>query len=147
MLVASPCPAALLSLLPSENRMPRPSLAALCLAAMPLAATAQSFQLSSPSIGDALRQMDRMHQSADRRGLAEPGSDLAQTFVLPERPGQNQVAWYEFAWHHHDVPSPNGGQGGVRLYYYAREREVAEDRKSTRLNSSHPSISYAVFCL
>src|SRR5690348_17701875 len=24
---------------------------------------------------------------------------------------------------------------------------VGEDRKSTRLNSSHPSISYAVFCL
>src|SRR6266487_3816856 len=24
---------------------------------------------------------------------------------------------------------------------------VAQDRKSTRLNSSHPSISYAVFCL
>src|SRR5690348_17831431 len=24
---------------------------------------------------------------------------------------------------------------------------VSEDRKSTRLNSSHPSISYAVFCL
>src|SRR6266581_7169501 len=26
-------------------------------------------------------------------------------------------------------------------------RTVGEDRKSTRLNSSHPSISYAVFCL
>src|SRR4051794_41747867 len=26
-------------------------------------------------------------------------------------------------------------------------RDRAEDRKSTRLNSSHPSISYAVFCL
>src|SRR5690348_17619441 len=25
--------------------------------------------------------------------------------------------------------------------------EVLRDRKSTRLNSSHPSISYAVFCL
>src|SRR5438876_6709765 len=25
--------------------------------------------------------------------------------------------------------------------------QSAEDRKSTRLNSSHPSISYAVFCL
>src|SRR5690348_17680853 len=25
--------------------------------------------------------------------------------------------------------------------------EIIEDRKSTRLNSSHPSISYAVFCL
>src|SRR5690348_17637487 len=28
------------------------------------------------------------------------------------------------------------------------DRDLAlEDRKSTRLNSSHPSISYAVFCL
>src|SRR5690348_18086868 len=26
-------------------------------------------------------------------------------------------------------------------------RQCREDRKSTRLNSSHPSISYAVFCL
>src|SRR5690348_17635691 len=26
-------------------------------------------------------------------------------------------------------------------------RQIYEDRKSTRLNSSHPSISYAVFCL
>src|SRR5690348_17761368 len=26
-------------------------------------------------------------------------------------------------------------------------RAVLEDRKSTRLNSSHPTISYAVFCL
>src|SRR4051794_41490652 len=25
--------------------------------------------------------------------------------------------------------------------------QVLQDRKSTRLNSSHPSISYAVFCL
>src|SRR5438876_2047424 len=30
----------------------------------------------------------------------------------------------------------------------ARDRDAfREDRKSTRLNSSHPSISYAVFCL
>src|SRR5690348_18073498 len=28
-----------------------------------------------------------------------------------------------------------------------RDAAVAGDRKSTRLNSSHPSISYAVFCL
>src|SRR6202040_4394319 len=28
-----------------------------------------------------------------------------------------------------------------------RPMEQARDRKSTRLNSSHPSISYAVFCL
>src|SRR4051794_41691950 len=28
-----------------------------------------------------------------------------------------------------------------------RDRQRRRDRKSTRLNSSHPSISYAVFCL
>src|SRR5438876_2667779 len=28
-----------------------------------------------------------------------------------------------------------------------RDDKIASDRKSTRLNSSHPSISYAVFCL
>src|SRR5574337_1335568 len=37
------------------------------------------------------------------------------------------------------------------LYYYPEKHrllgEVAPDRKSTRLNSSHHSISYAVFCL
>src|SRR5690606_18345226 len=31
--------------------------------------------------------------------------------------------------------------------YYLGERESTEDRKSTRLNSSHVKISYAVFCL
>src|SRR5438876_3457859 len=33
------------------------------------------------------------------------------------------------------------GPGAVRLLV------ALQDRKSTRLNSSHPSISYAVFCL
>src|SRR3712207_8364371 len=28
-----------------------------------------------------------------------------------------------------------------------KETQIAEDRKSTRLNSSHANISYAVFCL
>src|SRR3712207_9442917 len=31
--------------------------------------------------------------------------------------------------------------------YLADERDDALDRKSTRLNSSHANISYAVFCL
>src|SRR5690348_17981788 len=35
-----------------------------------------------------------------------------------------------------------GASGWVRAFYVRRA-----DRKSTRLNSSHPSISYAVFCL
>src|SRR5690625_6834266 len=33
------------------------------------------------------------------------------------------------------------------VYFYASRRRAAPDRKSTRLNSSHVAISYAVFCL
>ena len=33
---------------------------------------------------------------------------------------------------------------GINL---AHHQAASEDRKSTRLNSSHPVISYAVFCL
>src|SRR2546427_12755730 len=35
---------------------------------------------------------------------------------------------------------PEGGAG-------ARGKKASQDRKSTRLNSSHSQISYAVFCL
>src|SRR5438445_9289248 len=35
----------------------------------------------------------------------------------------------------------------VRLHDIYREAEAQLDRKSTRLNSSHANISYAVFCL
>src|SRR4051794_41400094 len=38
------------------------------------------------------------------------------------------------------------GAGG-RVDHRVDQRRLARDRKSTRLNSSHPSISYAVFCL
>jgi hypothetical protein len=67
--------------------------------------------------GDALRQAERW----SRRGEEWP-----QTLVLPERPGQNRIAWYEFDWRHYDVPPPGGGPGGIRLYHYRRERAVAE---------------------
>src|SRR5207245_7320491 len=36
---------------------------------------------------------------------------------------------------------------GLRLFHHAWDESEAVDRKSTRLNSSHGSISYAVFCL
>src|SRR5690348_17528665 len=48
---------------------------------------------------------------------------------------------------------PEGHDAGHRLRPHVdgvvarRRSEGAQDRKSTRLNSSHPSISYAVFCL
>src|SRR5439155_18618234 len=37
--------------------------------------------------------------------------------------------------------------GGVLGLYTGRTQAVTRDRKSTRLNSSHVAISYAVFCL
>src|SRR5690349_22883477 len=37
-------------------------------------------------------------------------------------------------------------EGGRRLRHHRRVR-AGQDRKSTRLNSSHVEISYAVFCL
>src|SRR5438477_12031583 len=44
--------------------------------------------------------------------------------------------------HVHARPVPPG----LHLRH-AREHKPRQDRKSTRLNSSHMSISYAVFCL
>src|SRR5258708_17843739 len=38
-------------------------------------------------------------------------------------------------------------QHGVFVRLERRPRPIREDRKSTRLNSSHQIISYAVFCL
>src|SRR3712207_7923995 len=35
----------------------------------------------------------------------------------------------------------------VALEIYSRQKKIKKDRKSTRLNSSHANISYAVFCL
>src|SRR3712207_9508897 len=37
--------------------------------------------------------------------------------------------------------------GNVQFFMPLTLRNVIEDRKSTRLNSSHANISYAVFCL
>src|SRR5207249_6627113 len=45
---------------------------------------------------------------------------------------------------HEDVTGKEGGGGRHPLPSAA---QFQEDRKSTRLNSSHVSISYAVFCL
>src|SRR5690348_17646669 len=55
--------------------------------------------------------------------------------------------------HHHLAwTSAGASRQGCRRFRgpHARARRavtLAADRKSTRLNSSHPSISYAVFCL
>src|SRR5260221_3881613 len=50
--------------------------------------------------------------------------------------------------HRQEVPPSGTGVRGILLPQgYARRGEAGSDRKSTRLNSSHTVISYAVFCL
>src|SRR5436309_7753397 len=44
-------------------------------------------------------------------------------------------------------PVERGPAGGRAAEEAAAPREDGQDRKSTRLNSSHVKISYAVFCL
>src|SRR3712207_7592564 len=74
------------------------------------------------------------------------------------RSGQRQDALLQPAGARGRV-DPTGGEGPVPLPNQGarprpaerpvgpREPRPAEDRKSTRLNSSHANISYAVFCL
>jgi len=88
-------------------------------ALVPLAAAAQG--LRAPTFGESFQTMDALRM----RGGAAP---FEQTLVMPERPGQNQVAWYEFAWQYVDVPPPGGGKGSIRLYYY--RNEVAQARRA-----------------
>jgi hypothetical protein len=100
------------------------------LAALPLAAAAQVSTSLRPSFGEGVWTMERLADGAperDRaRAIAHPEDlDLQQVFVYPERPGQNQVAWYPFQWQYVDVPPLGGGPGGLRLYYYASEETQA----------------------
>src|SRR5438270_5150670 len=74
------------------------------------------------------------------------------TLVTDQPPTQNQTLSL-----HDALPILHGGEEWVQLwdpeeaayYWYCERTQFAqwEDRKSTRLNSSHRQISYAVFCL
>src|SRR3712207_8001760 len=46
-----------------------------------------------------------------------------------------------------DLPTPTGGKLALESTLKDKKAVLIKDRKSTRLNSSHANISYAVFCL
>src|SRR5207249_10646311 len=79
-----------------------------------------SARLSSTSGGDSGRGPDRGARAVPGRARVRRGASAAD----PSR-----------------VRGPGTDQGAARAVDRGR------DRKSTRLNSSHVSISYAVFCL
>src|SRR5690606_41391641 len=55
-----------------------------------------------------------------------------------------------FFWHHSTTmtfPETRPPSARGRVWHVVAAAAVSVDRKSTRLNSSHVKISYAVFCL
>src|SRR5947207_11241063 len=91
-----------------------------------------------------------MHGLEARVILIVVGLDAAASLLarhsFPTRrssdlPGQQAV------WLHGDFQGHVGGEAVLGVEDDEARRRLEEDRKSTRLNSSHTVISYAVFCL
>src|SRR3712207_8230858 len=77
------------------------------------------------------------------RSLAEVSNySVARLLEDPERPGPHG---HEVAIRVADLC--RGGRRPAGAMHHLALADDASDRKSTRLNSSHANISYAVFCL
>src|SRR2546430_12181516 len=80
-------------------------------------------------------------------------------FLMIRRPPRSTLFPYTTLFRSHCAPANVidhrliNGKAGVRIDHFValinerKNRKENEDRKSTRLNSSHSQISYAVFCL
>src|SRR5690606_40453390 len=82
------------------------------------------------------------------RSAATPGRSLTDVFADKTDPARDHVL---IGKERHDVGRPRDVGYPIRGVIkgdllYVKNFEL-EDRKSTRLNSSHVKISYAVFCL
>src|SRR5437660_12268852 len=68
-------------------------------------------------------------------------------FLLIRRPPRSTLFPYTTLFRSHHSPRNTPRQAECRWVIDAPLVEGLQDRKSTRLNSSHVAISYAVFCL
>src|SRR6266487_5389757 len=102
--------------------------------------------LGLPAVSALLAACGRDH--TDELGLdrlgdapAPQGPTLSFLSIQPHERAARQLA--------SDFQVATGAFVRVTIVPYdqIRSKAIVEDRKSTRLNSSHPSISYAVFCL
>src|SRR5690625_5685600 len=71
------------------------------------------------------------------------GEDPYKTLYLNPYRMEGNILWYGSQFRVHDATSFKVKEINLT---YSFDRSLA-DRKSTRLNSSHVAISYAVFCL
>src|SRR2546430_9875563 len=70
-------------------------------------------------------------------------------FLMIRRPPRSTLFPYTTLFRSAFRPAPEGESQGLRrrIQKFSARQRFDEDRKSTRLNSSHSQISYAVFCL
>src|SRR2546430_13342655 len=68
-------------------------------------------------------------------------------FLMIRRPPRSTLFPYTTLFRSHELERAVRGELGARALAPLAVLESAGDRKSTRLNSSHSQISYAVFCL
>src|SRR5690348_2151779 len=87
----------------------------------------------SPELGSKVLHLTRAFHGRSGYTLSLTNTDPVKTDRFPK-----------LDWPRIDVPAVRFPLADHRDEV---ERAEAQDRKSTRLNSSHPSISYAVFCL
>lgn len=85
--------------------------------AMPPGRPAGGLGISQDAIDVLRREGDEARSRVSRR-------ELEQVLVTPQRPGRNNVRYYDFEWRRYDYLD-HDGQGGVRFYYYEREVEIA----------------------
>src|SRR5690348_17572287 len=74
------------------------------------------------------------------RSTLFPYTTLFRSIVFGMHTDDDFQDYEDGVWNFSGTGNEDGGHAVVMAGY-------DEDRKSTRLNSSHPSISYAVFCL
>src|SRR6201992_4066478 len=77
--------------------------------------------------------------------LCHSGNSLLFFFLMIRRPPRSTLFPYTTLFR--SRASSPGRTDHVRTMGSNKTFQQKGDRKSTRLNSSHPSISYAVFCL
>src|SRR5690606_41154310 len=102
---------------------------------------ALSIRYVGPTAARALAQefgsIDRIESASEEELASAEG--VGPTIAAAVR------EWFEVDWHREIVRKWR--EAGVRMADERDESIPRQDRKSTRLNSSHVKISYAVFCL
>src|SRR5690348_6343160 len=106
----------------------------------------ETFACASSGATDGTSLVDGLNSALAQESLRLGTEDLLGTMLwAPDelRPDQGQAV--------HRIEFLRGNAGACQFpltgWNIPPRTLVARDRKSTRLNSSHPSISYAVFCL